>query len=170
MRGVAADLAFLLLALACFAKTRSGGERNEKLRQPGEATRGGRASDCATVARRGVLKAARARGSDGRGATRADRVSRRTRRPAPPRIREARLRNQKSSSETKLKRAFERGSVASRARTGAALALALDLLFFFAIVRSAPVWSGASVLWREPARGRERVHPGFAEAQPRFRD
>ena len=135
----------------------SGGERNE-VRQPGEATRGGRASNCATSAAR-VLTAARARGSDGRGATRADRVSRRTRRPAPPRIREARLRNQKSSSETKLKRAFERGSVASRARTGAALALALDLLFFFAIVRSAPVWSGASVLWREPTRAR-RVHRG----------
>ena len=59
-----------------------------ELRQWGEATRGGRASGGATVARHGVPTAARARGSHARGATRADRVPRRTRRPAPPRIRE----------------------------------------------------------------------------------
>jgi hypothetical protein len=45
------------------------------------------------------------------------------------------------------------------------LALALDLVFFFAMVRSAPVWSGASVLWRGLARDAKE----FTEVRQRNR-
>ena len=130
------------------------------VRQSGEATRGGRASGGATVARRGAPTAARARGSDARGATRADRVSRRTRRPAPPRIREARPRNQKSSPVTKLKRAFERGTVASRGthRRRLGLGLGLGVLLRHGEKCAGVVRCVGVVAWAR--RGRERVHLG----------
>ena len=151
-------------------KRRSGGERDE-LRQSGEATRGGRASVGATVARRGVLKAAWTRDFGARGTMCADRVPRRTRRAAPTRIREARLRNQKKKLVgTKLKkRAYERGSVASRGTHRRRHGLSLRLVVLLRhCVKCAGEFRCVGVVAREGTRARKSspgsTNRGFATA------